>query len=40
MSLPPSTGTYTDFTKYQCVPGFEPPKLNDIQSMWKSHNKL
>ena len=34
------TKGYTDFTKYQCIKGFEPPKLNDIQSMWKSHNKL
>ncbi|VVU95682.1 short chain dehydrogenase [seawater metagenome] len=26
----------TDFSKYQCVPGSEPPKMADIQDMWKS----
>ena len=26
----------TDFSKYQCVPGFEPPKLMEINEMWKS----
>ena len=34
------TKNYTNFSKYQCVPGCEPPKLDDIQSLWKSHNKL
>ena len=26
----------TDFSKYQCVTGFEPPKLMEINEMWKS----
>jgi len=26
----------TDFTKYQCVPGSEPPKLDNIQHMWNA----
>ena len=26
----------TDFSKYQCVEGFEPPKLMEINEMWKS----
>ena len=26
----------TDFDKYQCVPGSEPPKMADIQEMWNS----
>jgi len=27
---------YTNFEKYQCVPGFEAPKLDDIQHLFKS----
>ena len=27
---------YTDFDKYQCIPGYEPPKLTDIQHLFKS----
>lgn len=26
----------SNFDKYQCVPGFEPPKLMDINEKWKS----
>jgi citronellol/citronellal dehydrogenase len=26
----------TDFTKYQCVPGFEPPKMTEIDHLWKN----
>ena len=27
---------YTNFMKYQCVPGYEPPKLNELYEKWKS----
>jgi len=27
---------YTNFDKYQCVSGHEPPKLNDINHLFKS----
>lgn len=26
----------TDFDKYQCVPGSEPPNMNELINMWKS----
>ena len=27
---------YKNFIKYQCVPGYEPPKLNELYEKWKS----
>ena len=27
---------YTNFMKYQCVPGYEPPKLDKLYRKWKS----
>ena len=27
---------YTNFIKYQCVAGYEPPKLNELYEKWKS----
>ena len=27
---------YTNFDKYQCVPGHEPPKLNQVQHLWNA----
>ena len=26
----------TDFTKYRCVPDYEPPKLNELHKMWNA----
>ena len=27
---------YTNFINYQCVAGYEPPKLNELYEKWKS----